>query len=219
MAAEYPVVFNTTKPDKFDRVQLALRLAVVIVLSILAGAIGWIVGLVYLIFPVLAAIFISSKGAQKFLDEDAPRMTGWLRWVLALYCYLALLTDKLPTEKPEEHVTYDVTPGGSPTVGSALLRIIFAIPSALVLAVLSIVAGILWIIAAIMVLVQEDYPDGIYNFNLGVMRWEARLLAYLASLVDPYPPFALDTGPQEGGLSSTATPSPEPPTPGPSTSE
>jgi hypothetical protein len=219
MAADYPVVFNTNKPEKFDRVQLALRLAVVIVLSILAGAIGWIVGLVYLIFPVLAAIFISSKGAEKFLNEDGPRMTGWLRWVLALYSYLGLLTDKLPTEKPEEHVKYEVTPGGSPTVGSALLRIIFAIPSALVLALLSFVAGILWIIAAIMILIQENYPDGIYNFNLGVMRWEARLLAYLASLVDPYPPFALDTGSQESEMSTPATPSPEPPTPGPSTSE
>jgi len=56
-------------------------------------------------------------------------------------------------------------------------------------------AGILWIIAAIMVLIQENYPDSIYNFQRGVMRWEARLLVYHASLVDQYPPFALDTGP------------------------
>lgn len=199
MAADYPVVFNITKPEKFDRVQLVLRLAVVIVASILAGALGWVFGAVYLIFPILAAIFISSKGAEKFLSEDGPKMTGWLRWVLAIYSYLALLTDKFPTEKPEQQITYEVTTGGSPSVGSALLRIIFAIPSAIVLAILSIVAGILWIVAAIMILIQEDYPEGIYNFNLGVMRWEARLLAYLASLVDPYPPFALDTGPQEGG--------------------
>lgn len=209
MAADYPVVFNVSKPEKFDRVQLALRLAVVIVLSILAGAVGWIFGLVYLIFPVLAAIFISSKGAEKFLSEDGPKMTGWLRWVLALYSYLGLLTDKLPTEEPEKIVTYEVTTGGSPTVGSALLRLIFAIPSAIVLALLSIIGGILWIVAAIMILIQEDYPEGIYNFNLGVMRWEARLLAYLASLVDPYPPFALDTGPQEGGMATPAAPAPE----------
>lgn len=200
MAADYPVLFNISKPEKFDRVQLALRIVVVLVLSILAGAIGWILGAVYLIFPVLAAVFISSKGAERFLAEDGPKMTGWLRWVLALYSYLALLTDKFPTEKPESIITYEVTTGGSPTVGSALLRIIFAIPSAFVLALLSIVSGILWIVAAIMILVQEDYSDGIYNFNLGVMRWEARLLTYLSSLVDPYPPFALDTGPQEGGM-------------------
>jgi hypothetical protein len=48
----------------------------------------------------------------------------------------------------------------------------------------------------VMVLIQENYPDGLYNFQRGVLRWEARLLGYHASLVDQYPPFALDTGPE-----------------------
>jgi hypothetical protein len=28
-----------------------------------------------------------------------------------------------------------------------------------------------------------------------IVRWEARLLGYLASLVEPHPPFSFDTGP------------------------
>lgn len=206
MAADYPVLFNTSKPEKFDRVQLVLRVLLVAIASVVAN---WITAVLYILFPVLAAVFISNKGPEKFLSDDGPRMTRWLRWVLAIYSYLALLTDKLPTENPEEHITYEVTTGGTPTVGSALLRIIFAIPSAFVLLLLGIIGGILWIVAAIMILIQEDYPEGIYNFNLGVMRWEARLLAYLASLVDPYPPFALDTGPQEGGAPAPAAPAAE----------
>ena len=43
-----------------------------------------------------------------------------------------------------------------------------------------------------MILIQETYPGGIYNYLRGVLRWQARLLAYMASLVDEYPPFALD---------------------------
>lgn len=210
MAADYPVLFNITKPEKFDRVQLALRLVVVLVLALIGFAISWIFGLVYLAFPVIAAVLLSQKGAERYFAEDASKVTGWLRWILALYSYLALLTDRLPTEKPENIITYEVQPGGEPTVGSALLRLIFSIPSAFVLGLLSIVAAILWIIAAIMVLFKEDYPEGIYNFNLGVMRWEARLLAYHASLVGQYPPFALDTGPQEGGAPAAGAPSPEP---------
>lgn len=194
MAANYPVSFDITRPEKFERPHLALRIVVVIILAVLAGAIGWIVGLVYLAFPVIAAVFISQKGAQKFLEDDGPRMTGWLRWVLALYSYLGLLTDRFPTEKPEEIVRFEVQTGGSPTVGSALLRLIYSIPSAFVLGLLGIVAGIVWIIAAVMILVQENYADGLYDFLRGVMRWEARLLAYHSSLVEQYPPFALDTG-------------------------
>jgi hypothetical protein len=194
MATDYPVSFDVTRPEKFERPHLALRILVVIILSLLGGAIGWILGLVYLVFPALAAIFISQKGPEKFLAEDGPRMTGWLRWVLALYAYIGILTDRFPSEKPEEIIRFEVQTGGSPTVGSALLRLIYSIPSAFVLALLSFVAGIVWIIAAVMVLVQENYADGLYDFQRGVLRWEARLLAYHSSLIEQYPPFALDTG-------------------------
>lgn len=191
---DYPVTFSVVRPEKFERPQVVLRVLVIIILSILAGALGWILGLVYLVVPVLAAIFISQKGAEKYLAEDGPRMSGWLRWLLALYSYLAILTDRFPSEKPEEIITFEVRAAGSPTVGSALLRLIYSIPSAFVLALLSIVSAVIWVIAVIMILVQENYPEGMYNFQLGVMRWEARLLGYHASLVEPYPPFALDTG-------------------------
>ncbi len=196
MATAYPVTFDVSRPEKFERPHVFLRVLVAIILSILAGAIGWIIGLVYLVFPVLAAIFVSQKGSEKYLEEDGPRMTGWLRWVLALYAYLSILTDRFPTEKPEEIVRFEVSPGGSPTVGSALLRLIYSIPSAFVLGLLWIVSAVIWLIAAVMVLIQENYPGGLYNFQRGVLRWEARLLGYHASLVDQYPPFALDTGPE-----------------------
>jgi hypothetical protein len=196
MATAYPVTFDVSRPEKFERPHVFLRILVVAILAILAGAIGWILGLVYLVFPILAAIFVSQKGPEKYLEEDGPRMTGWLRWVLALYAYLGILTDRFPTEKPEEIVRFEVKTGGAPTVGSALLRLIYSIPSGLVLGMLGIVSGIILIIAAVMVLIQENYPEGLYNFQLGVLRWEARLLGYHASLVDQYPPFALDTGPE-----------------------
>ena len=194
MATAYPVTFDVDRPEKFERPQVFLRILVAVILSILGGALGWIFSLVYLAVPVLAAIFISQKGPEKYLEEDGPRLAGWLRWVLAFYAYLGILTDRFPTEKPEEIVRFEVRTGGSPTVGSALLRLIYSIPSALVLAILSIVSAVIWVIAAIMVLVQENYPDGLYRFQLGILRWEARLLGYHASLVDAYPPFTLDTG-------------------------
>lgn len=196
MAAAYPVTFDIARPEKFERPHIFIRILVVVILSILAGAIGWILGLVYLVFPVLAAIFVSQKGSEKYLEEDGPRMTGWLRWVLALYAYLGLLTDRFPTEKPEEIVRFEIKTGGAPTMGSALLRLIYSIPSALVLGLLGIVSAVVLVIAAVMVLIQENYPDGLYNFQRGVLRWEARLLGYHASLIDQYPPFAVDTGPE-----------------------
>ncbi len=189
MAADYPVTFDVTRPEKFERPQLFLRIIVYFILSL-------VLGLVYLGFPVLAAIWISQKGSQKFLEEDGPKIKGWLHWIIALDAYLSILTDRFPSDSADESVRLDIQVGGSPSVGSALLRLILSIPSALVLGVLGWVASVIWIIAAVQILMNETYSPGLYDFQRGVVRWNARLLAYHASLVDPYPPFALDTGPE-----------------------
>jgi hypothetical protein len=190
--ASYGATFDIAPPQKFDRVHVAIRVLIFIVMAILAGVIGWLYGAIYLAVPVAAAILISQRGAEQYLAGADENMTKWLRYLLAFYAYMGLLTDRLPNEEPKETLHFEVKTGGSPTAGAALLRIIFAIPSAFVLGLLGIVAGILILVAAIMVLAQETYPEGIYNYLRGVMRWEARLLAYVASLVDEYPPFALD---------------------------
>jgi hypothetical protein len=120
-------------------------------------------------------------------------VTRVLNWILDLVAYLALLTDQLPG-RGEHPVRFQVDRSGSPTVGSALLRILYAIPSLIVLAILTFVGAIVWVIAVVLVLVDEKYPDSFWRFLLGIVRWEACLLAYLASLVDRDPPFALETG-------------------------
>lgn len=206
----YGVTFDIGYQPTHDRVQIALRIVIVIVLSILAGALGWIAGALYIGIPVVAAILISQKGAATYLAESEKNMTLWLRYIVGFYAYLGILTDKLPSN--EQHVVrFEVAPSGEPTVGGVLVRIITAIPHAIVLAILGIVAGILLLIAAIMVLVQESYPEGIFNFLRGYVRWHARLFAYLAGLVQEYPPFALDTGPEAPAPS--APPAPEGPQP------
>jgi hypothetical protein len=193
MATAYPVTFDVDRPEKFERPHVFLRILVAIIVYTIASS---ILGLLYLAVPVVAAVFVSQKGGEKYLSDDGPRVTGWLRWIVAFYAYLGILTDRFPTEKPEEIVRFQVQTGGTPTVGSALLRLIYSIPSAIVLSILSIASAVIWIIAAVMVLVQESYPDGLYNFQRGILRWEARLLGYHASLVEQYPPFALDMEPE-----------------------
>ena len=191
----YLVRFNVKRPERFERTQVALRILVILVLSLLGGIIGWSLGLVYLAIPVLAAVLISQKGGARYLeDRGGPAMT-LLQWYLALYTYLSMLADKFPSE-PEEIISFEVRTQGTPSVGSALLRLIYSIPSAIVLALLGIIAMFIWIVAVVSVLINESYSEGLYNLQLGIMRWHARLLGYHASLVDQYPPFALDTGPE-----------------------
>jgi hypothetical protein len=74
------------------------------------------------------------------------------------------------------------------------MRIVYAIPSLIVLAFLTCVGAIVWTIAVVLVLVSGSYPEGLWRFQLGLVRWMAWVFAYLASLVDRYPPFTLATG-------------------------
>jgi hypothetical protein len=185
-----PVTFDVERPPVFRRVQVVLRVVLLIVIS----WIGHPFGLLWLGLPVIAAVLIAQKGGQRYLDENGPKLTGILRWILAVLAYLALLTDRLPGGGSQP-VRFEVERSGSPTVGSALLRILYAIPSLIVLAILGLVGAIVWLIAVVLILINENYPESFWRFQLALVRWEAWLLAYLASLVDRYPPFRLETGP------------------------
>jgi hypothetical protein len=189
----YAVVFDLERPARFDRGHVVLRLLILVVLSWLVGWGGGL-GLVYLAVPVVAAILISQKGGERYLAEDGDRVSGWLAFLIGVLAYLALLTDQLPGggRRP---LRFEVAVSGSPTVGSALLRLVTAIPISAITNALGIVGWLVWLIAAIWVLVSEQYPEGLWRFQRGLIRWQAQLLGYLASLVQPYPPFSFDTGP------------------------
>jgi hypothetical protein len=72
-----------------------------------------------------------------------------------VFVRLALLTDRLPA-RDAHPVRLRVDRSGSPTVGSALRRILAAIPSLIVLAIITLAGAIVWLVAT--VLVFDGYP-------------------------------------------------------------
>ncbi len=187
----YPATFDIEPPTEFDKAQVDLRILLIVVLSWLLDAIS---GIAYIALPVVAAILISQKGPEQYLADAEAGPIKWLRYIMAIFSYMALTTDRVPTQEPEKIVQFDVQPTGSPTIGSALLRIILAIPHVIVLGVLGIVFVIVWIIAVASILINDVYPDWAFTFVRGYLRWNARVLAYMASLVDEYPPFSFENG-------------------------
>ena len=175
----YPVIFDVERPERFDRAHLLMRVP-------LLAVVGWIghpLGLPWLGLPVIAAILVARKGGRRYLDEDGPTVTYVLNWILGLVAYLALLTDRPPWEQ-ERAPRFQVERSGEPTTESALLRILYAIPSLIVLAILAFFGAIVWTIAAVCILVSESYPESLWRFLHGIVNREACLFAYLASLVE-----------------------------------
>jgi len=186
---EPEVTVDVERPPVFQRAHVFLR----VVLLIVIGWIGHPAGLLWLGLPVVAATLISQKGGRRYLDENGAALTRVLNWIIDLVAYVALLTDELPGQG-EHPARLRVERSGSPTVGSALMRIVYAIPSLLVLGILTCVGAVVWTIGVVLVLVAGNYPESLWRFQLGLVRWMAWVFAYLAALIDGYPPFTLETG-------------------------
>ena len=68
---------------------------------------------------------------------------------------------------------------------------LLAIPHFFALTLLGIGALVAAIIGWFAVLFTGRWPEGLFNYITGVMRWGARLGAYIYLLTDRYPPFTL----------------------------
>lgn len=118
----------------------------------------------------------------------------YLRWRARAVAYMALLRDEYP---PFGEGTYPVTlnlaapdaPRNRVTVG---FRIILAIPQLIALWFLGIAWACTTVVAWFAILLTGRYPDGLYRFGVGALRWNLRVEAYLLLVTDDYPPFSLD---------------------------
>lgn len=102
-----------------------------------------------------------------------------------------------------------------------LLRDLAALPHLIILGILGIATFVIWIIVQWVILVVARYPRGMWDFVVGVTRWQVRVNAYTLGLVDRYPPFTFDPSiaapdlapPTAGGPGFPPAP-PSPPPPG-----
>ena len=188
----YPIHFNADRPSRFSRMQLLVRLAALIVLGMLGISFGTLFAILYVALPIYVAIRIAALGSGRdYLRGDVPRVLFTLRWFAALGAWAGLVTERLPARGPEETVSLLVEePSWEPSTGAAMLRIATGLPSALVFALRSALGSLVWIWAALSILISERVGAGAFQYLLGLQRWGVRLLAHQACLVEGYPPFS-----------------------------
>lgn len=120
--------------------------------------------------------------------------TFYLRWKVRAVAYMALFRDDYPPFGDADYpATLDLTMAEFPRDKlSVALRIIYVIPHGIVLFFLGIAWFFTSVVAWFAILINGEYPQGLYNFGMGVFRWSTRVEAYFLLLTDHYPPFSLE---------------------------
>jgi Domain of unknown function (DUF4389) len=185
------------------------------------------IAFVLLTIVAFFAILFTGRYPRSIFDFNV----GVLRWGwrVAFYSYGALGTDRYPpftlAPVPDYPASVEVPYPEQLSRGLVLVKWwLLAIPHYLVLGVLLGGGGyagrggwdddgggrwggspglilLLVIFAAIALLFTTRYLRGIFDFVMGLDRWVLRVVAYAALMTDAYPPFRLDQGGEEPGVS------------------
>jgi hypothetical protein len=117
----------------------------------------------------------------------------YMRWRVRALAYLMLLEDAYPPFGDSPYpasleIVDPALPRNRLTVG---LRLLLVIPHAIVLFFILFAWWLTAIVAWFIILFTAAYPQGLYDFAVGALRWLLRVEAYVLLLVDDYPPFSL----------------------------
>jgi hypothetical protein len=101
----------------------------------------------------------------------------------------------MSTSNPDYPVRLDVDyPQGLSRL-LIFVKWLLAIPHFVALLVLAIGAWFAIIISFFAILFTGRFPEGLFNYLTGVLRWSARVSGYILLLTDVYPPFSLEDDP------------------------
>jgi hypothetical protein len=203
-ATKYPLTFRVDYPDKpLNRLTTFFRFLWIIPILVIAtllssGSISiegtdyswsWAtVGILFL--PLLLMILFRQKYPRWWFDWNL-QLT---RFLARVWVYAALLRDEYPSTDEEQavHLDFPYPEATQLSRGLPLVKWLLAIPHYIVLFFLWIGAVVCVVIAWFAILFTGRYPQGLFEYVVGVQRWSLRVSAYAFLLVtDQYPPFNL----------------------------
>jgi len=209
-ATQHPVRLSVEYPDRaLDRLSTAFRVFTVIPIAVVLGSIAgftqqWggagdasttvvIGGTGLLAIPPALMIVFREKYPRWWFDWNFEL----LHFMNRVGIYVALMDDRYPSTDEQQSVRLTLPyPGvrATPEVNRwlPLVKWLLAIPHYVVLAFLYIGAFLAVVAAWFAILFTGRYPEGLFRFVEGVIRWHNRVVAYAFLMVtDAYPPFSL----------------------------
>ncbi len=192
--APYPIQLEVDYPEQQLRwkalLRLPLSIPVLIFSSLLQGGVA---------LTIWAAILVSGR-IPTWLFEFQVAVN---RWQLRAGAYFLILTDDYPPFEGHYPIRYDTEYPERPSRWRLVVwKFITSIPHFVILIFLALSLVPVTIIAWFAVLFTGHFPHGLHAYVAGVLRWGARVQAYVLSLTDAFPPFSLSADAGTGGKNS-----------------
>ena len=197
----YAAHLDVDYPQQLDRLSTLLRLIWIVPIGIIFGLVSvqhsdqvanssatlsgglWLATVLMIVFRLRY---------PRWWFDFARELT---RFGARVGAYLTLLTDRYPATDDQQAVHLDyVYPDAERDLNRwlPLVKWFLAIPHYIVLFFLWFAAVMAVIIAWFSILFTGRYPKALFDFVVGVGRWNLRVAAYAFLLVtDEYPPFSL----------------------------
>ena len=204
--SDYPVQLSVDYQGARNRLSVLLRIILAIPILVVGAFIGGYfdtgspelneamlpisVGGVLFIGPLLMIVF-RKKYPRWWFDWNLELS----RFTLRVAAFLLVLRDEYPSTDEEQSAHLQIEYPNAETDLNRIFPIfkwLLAIPHYIILIVLGVLAILVTILAWLLILVTGRYPQGMFEFVVGVLRWSNRVGAYAFLLTtDRYPPFRL----------------------------
>lgn len=187
-ALNYPIRLDVPYPENLSRWLTLVKW----LLAIPHLIIIYFLGLAFNVVTFIAMFAILFTGNY---PEGLFRFAvGVRRWQMNVVAYLFLLRDEYPPFSLDEGEYPAVLQVDSPARLNRFLPFVkwlLVIPHLIIVAVLVFVAVIVLFIAWFAILFTGKYPQGMFDFVVGVFRWSERANGYALLFTDEYPPFSM----------------------------
>ncbi len=187
-APGYPLRFDIEYPEQLSRWLVFVKWLLAIPHFLILYALSAVSGVIT--FIAFFAILFTKRYPQGLFDF----VVNVNRWGANVTAYVGLFRDEYPPfswEPGGYPVTYQLDYPQELSRWLIFIKWLLAIPNIIVLYVLLIGALVAWVIAWFAILFTGRFPRGLFDFIVGVLRWNYRINAYINLMRDDYPPFSL----------------------------
>ena len=197
MPRDGDLLFDVAYPPRLSRGLIFIKWLLLIPHYFVLWALSFVSSVVS--FIAFFAILILGRYPRELWN-----LSYWiLRWSARVGAYGSLMRDEYPPfgEQPYP-VLFEIVYPERLSRWKIFIKWLLIIPHLFVLWFLGILSSVATFLAWFAILFTARYPRGLFDFNVGVMRWSSRVSIYLLLMSDVYPPFTLESTalPPAGGM-------------------